>query len=143
MDIKKLNQPLAFPELVIKCLMDPKKPLDYSRSTKFIFHEKNYYYYILFLVKSKVCFHVLFQVGDGVCRGPGWNAKSAWPKVKGKKSLMECGEQCANTLGCTSFDIRLPTGEGQNKKYECTLHGHADIEPASGISGTCFRQVFP
>ena len=81
----------------------------------------------------------LLKVGDGVCRGPGWNAKSAWPKVKGQKSLMECGEQCANTLGCTSFDIRLPTGEGQNKKYQCTLHGHADIEPASGVSGTCFR----
>ena len=80
----------------------------------------------------------LIKVGDGLCRGEGWNAKSAWPKVKGSKTLMECGELCANTLGCTAFDIRSPT-EGKDKKYECTLHGHSDIEPASGVKGTCYR----
>ena len=26
----------------------------------------------------------LLKVGDGLCRGPGWNARTSWPKVKGK-----------------------------------------------------------
>ena len=53
---------------------------------------------------------------------------------------MECGDQCANTLGCTAFDIRIPSGQdAKTKKFDCTLHGHADIEPASGVSGTCYR----
>jgi hypothetical protein len=78
----------------------------------------------------------LIKVGEGACRGIGWQDKSGWPKAKGLKSLTECSETCANTLGCNAFDIREPDGGGVVKKFECTLFGHADVEPASGVPGT-------
>ena len=33
----------------------------------------------------------------------------------------------------------LSTGEGQVRKFECTLFNHHDVEPAEGVSGTCYR----
>ena len=81
----------------------------------------------------------LLKIGQGACRGEGWQAKKGWPKIKGLQTLMQCSDLCANTLGCTAFDVRAPDGAGAVKKLECTLYAHSDVEPASAVPGTCYR----
>ena len=81
----------------------------------------------------------LLKIGKGACRGEGWQEKKGWPKVKGLQTLMQCSDLCANTLGCTAFDVRAPNDAGAVKKLECTLYAHADVEPASAVPGTCYR----
>ena len=91
------------------------------------------------MAKGQEAVQGLLKIGQGACRGEGWADKKGWPKVKGQQSLMGCSDLCANTMGCTAFDVRAPSGEGVVKKLECTLYSHADVEPASGVPGTCYR----
>ena len=58
--------------------------------------------------------------------------------VMGQKNLLQCGNLCAYTLGCTAFDVR----ENDVKKLECTLFSHSDVEPASGVPGKNKRNLF-
>merc|ERR1719225_2539987 len=77
----------------------------------------------------------LIKIGKGACRGEGWQASPGWPMVMGQKTLLNCGNACAYTLGCTAFDVR----HNDAKKLECTLFSHSDVVPASGVPGTCYR----
>ncbi len=79
----------------------------------------------------------LIKEGDGACRGEGWQDRPGWPKVRGRRTLKQCGEACASANGCTAFDIRK--SEAANK-FECTIYGHVDVEPASAVPNTaCYR----
>ena len=72
--------------------------------------------------------------GEGACRGEGWQDAAGWPMVMGQKTLLQCGNLCAYTLGCTAFDVR----PNDAKKLECTLFSHSSVEPASGVPGKSF-----
>ena len=57
--------------------------------------------------------------------------------VMGQKTLMNCGNACAYTLGCTAFDVR----QNDAKKLECTLFSHSDVVPASGVPGIYVKNL--
>ena len=75
--------------------------------------------------------------GKGACRGEGWQASPGWPMVMGQKTLLNCGNACAYTLGCTAFDVR----QNDAKKLECTLFSHSDVVPASGVPGIYVKNL--
>ena len=79
------------------------------------------------------------SLGKGLCRGPNWQI-GKWPIDKGMKTVKECYKECANTGGCSAFDIRDPDGK---KKYNCFLFGHQNVMSASGLSGTCYKMTGP
>lgn len=72
-----------------------------------------------------------------MCRGPHWQDGVNWPEDKGRRTGKECYAACKQISGCTSFDLSQPGTSG--KKVQCYLYGHANVVPASGLPGRCFK----
>eukprot|EP00095_Tigriopus_kingsejongensis_P011320 maker-scaffold1444_size41037-snap-gene-0.7 protein:Tk11320 transcript:maker-scaffold1444_size41037-snap-gene-0.7-mRNA-1 annotation:"sarcalumenin isoform x2" len=72
-------------------------------------------------------------LGKGACRGSGWQDRG-WPKLRGSKTLEECGKICLSTQGCTAFHV-APEKANQ---IDCILFGHKSVVPASGVPGDCY-----
>jgi len=83
------------------------------------------------------------KLEHGSCRGAGWQA-GIWPVEAGVMTRKECAEACIRTEGCKAFDVRKPDTEfGHHhdfdpKDFECTLYGHKNVEPASGVPADCY-----
>ena len=82
------------------------------------------------------------NLGKGLCRGPNWqDAKKIWPKDDGKETFEDCLKECKKQKGCTAFDV---TPVPNSLKFHCTLFGHQDVIPATGISkfpGRCIKMI--
>ena len=74
------------------------------------------------------------SVGNGGCRGKGWNTKSC-PKFVGRKTLDECAVECRQSEFCTAFHILKPE---KDQTFECLLFSHKELIPVKGLGGVCY-----
>ena len=86
---------------------------------------------------SKEQFEAAVSLGEGHCRGEGWQEDEDWPKDKHRRSPKECYAACKQTLGCTAFD----KSDAKGKTIQCYLYGHSQVSPASGLHGQCYRMT--
>ena len=73
----------------------------------------------------------IVPVGEGGCRGNGWN-KAPYPVDTGRKTIEECGKACLEN-SCTAFHV-LHEDDG---KYDCFLFGHKDVLAVKMLGGEC------
>eukprot|EP00096_Caligus_rogercresseyi_P016521 TRINITY_DN920_c0_g1_i3.p1 TRINITY_DN920_c0_g1~~TRINITY_DN920_c0_g1_i3.p1 ORF type:complete len:1395 (-),score=386.10 TRINITY_DN920_c0_g1_i3:125-4309(-) len=73
-------------------------------------------------------------LGKGLCRGANWS-DTIWPKIGSLVSNeKECFLQCKERATCTAFDVSPSAG-----KLNCFMYGHGEVQPASALSGDCYR----
>ena len=76
----------------------------------------------------------LKSVGNGGCRGKGWNTKSC-PKFVGRKTLDDCAIECRQSEFCTAFHILKPE---KDQTFDCLLFSHKELIPVKGLGGVCY-----
>jgi len=80
---------------------------------------------------AKVGDKFIVSVGEGGCRGGGWN-KAPFPVDAGRKTVEQCSKTCLEN-SCTAFHI-LHEEDG---KFDCFLFGHKDVLAVKMLGGKC------